>query len=366
MNSRAFITTRKGFLEKFTTSEMKTAMTQKTGVLLIQLGTPDSPATLDVAKYLGEFLNDPRVIDLPWLARRLLVNGIIVPFRSPKSAKIYRRLWEQCGGQSPLLTYTERARQLLQARFDEGEVVVEMAMRYQSPSMDTVLERMRRADYARLILIPLFPQYASASTGSAIDKALDIIRRWWVIPAISTVSQFYDEPAYLDAVADRASAFRLEDYDHIIFSYHGLPERHVDKVYPDDLCADHPCETELNDANQFCYKATCYATTRLLAARLGLAKSRYTTSFQSRLNSKWIQPFSDKLIEEWGQRGARKLLVFSPAFVADCLETLIEIREEYQQLFAAQGGETVQLVPSCNDHPRFIDCLEKLVRERLG
>ena len=163
-------------------------MTPKTGVLLIQLGTPDSPSTLDVAKYLGEFLSDPRVIDLPWLARKLLVNGIIVPFRSPKSAKIYRQLWERCGGRSPLLTYAERARDLLQARFDGGEVVVEMAMRYQNPSMEAVLERMRLANYAHIILLPLFPHYASASTGSAIEKALDLIRRWWVIPEISTVS----------------------------------------------------------------------------------------------------------------------------------------------------------------------------------
>ena len=340
-------------------------MKPKTGVLLIQLGTPDSPSTLDVAKYLGEFLNDPRVVDIPWLARRVLVNGIIVPFRSPKSAKIYKQLWELGNGQSPLLTHTERARALLQARFPDEEIVVEMAMRYQNPSMESVLERMRLANYTRIILIPLFPHYASASTGSAIAKAMDIINRWWVIPEISTVSQFYDEPSYLDAVCDRASQFQLDDYDHILFSYHGLPERQVDKVYPDDLCANQPCETEINAANQYCYKATCYATTRLLAERLGLDASRYTTSFQSRLNGKWIQPFSDKLVEEWARKGAKKLLVFSPAFVADCLETLIEIGEEYQTLFTTHGGQKVQLVPSCNDHPRFIDCLEKLVRERL-
>ncbi len=339
-------------------------MTQKTGVLLIQLGTPDSPSTLDVAKYLGEFLNDPRVVDLPWLARKLLVNGIIVPFRSPKSAKIYKQLWELGGGKSPLLTYSERAKKLLQARFG-GEVVVEMAMRYQNPSIESVLERMRLANYSRIVLIPLFPHYASASTGSAIAKAMEIIQRWWVIPEISTVAQFYDQPDYLDAVIDRAREFRLDDYDHILFSYHGLPERQVDKVYPDDLCSNQPCETELNDANQFCYKATCYATTRLLAERLGLAESRYTTCFQSRLNGKWIEPFSDKIVEEWAAKGAKKLLVFSPAFVADCLETLVEIGEEYQTLFTAKGGEKVQLVPSCNDHPRFIDGLEKLVRERL-
>jgi ferrochelatase len=343
-------------------------MNKKTGVLLIQLGTPDSPSTLDVARYLGEFLNDPRVIDLPWLIRRLLVNGIIVPFRSPKSAKIYRDLFKLNGGRSPLLEHAESVQALLQKRFkgDQEEITIEMAMRYQSPSIEAVLERMRKAGYSRIILIPLFPQYASASTGSAIEKALHIIQRWWVIPELSTVSQFYDENAYLEAVIDRASPFRLEDYDHVLFSYHGLPERQVDKVYSEGLCSDQPCETEVNPQNQFCYKATCYATTRLLVERLGLDTSRYTTCFQSRLSKQWLEPFSDHVIEELAKKGARKILVFSPAFVADCLETLIEISVEYQGIFEAHGGEKVELVPSLNDHPRFIDCLESMVRRRLS
>ncbi len=343
-------------------------MIKKTGVLLIQLGTPDSPSTRDVARYLGEFLNDPRVIDLPWLLRRLLVNGIIVPFRSPKSAKIYRDLFKLNGGRSPLLEHAESVQALLQQRFkgDQEEITIEMAMRYQSPSIEAVLERMRKVGYNRIILIPLFPQYASASTGSAIEKALKIIQRWWVIPELSTVSQFYDENAYLEAVIDRASPFRLEDYDHVLFSYHGLPERQVDKVYSEGLCSDQPCETEVNPQNQFCYKATCYATTRLLVERLGLDASRYTTCFQSRLSKQWLEPFSDHVIEELAKKGARKILVFSPAFVADCLETLIEISVEYQGIFEAHGGEKVELVPSLNDHPRFIDCLESMVRRRLS
>ena len=343
-------------------------MIKKTGVLLIQLGTPDSPSTRDVARYLGEFLNDPRVIDLPWLLRRLLVNGIIVPFRSPKSAKIYRDLFKLNGGRSPLLEHAESVQALLQQRFkgDQEEITIEMAMRYQSPSIEAVLERMRKVGYNRIILIPLFPQYASASTGSALEKALKIIQRWWVIPELSTVSQFYDENAYLEAVIDRASPFRLEDYDHVLFSYHGLPERQVDKVYSEGLCSDQPCETEVNPQNQFCYKATCYATTRLLVERLGLDASRYTTCFQSRLSKQWLEPFSDHVIEELAKKGARKILVFSPAFVADCLETLIEISVEYQGIFEAHGGEKVELVPSLNDHPRFIDCLESMVRRRLS
>ncbi len=339
---------------------------KKIGVLLIQLGTPDSPKTSDVRRYLSEFLNDPRVIDIPWLPRTLLVNGIIVPFRAPKSAKIYKELWEHGKGVSPLITHTNSVQQLLQARFAGDEVTVEVAMRYQNPSMDVVLDRMHKANYDQIILLPLFPQYASASTGSAIEKAMKIIRKWWVIPDVSVISQFYDHAGYIDAVVDRAKAFNLSEYDHVLFSYHGLPERQVDKVYNDGLCKDHACETEITDDNRFCYKATSFATTRLIAEKLGLKEEDYTVCFQSRLDKKWLEPFSDKIVEEWGKKGAKKLLVFSPAFVADCLETIIEIGEEYQEIFEEHGGEKVQLVPSSNDHPRFIDCLEDLVRSKMG
>lgn len=338
---------------------------KKTGVLLIQLGTPDSPKTSDVRRYLSEFLNDPRVIDIPWLPRKLLVNGIIVPFRAPKSAKIYKELWEVGNGVSPLMTHTKSVQKLVSERLSNENVTVEIAMRYQNPSLDSVLHRMRLANYEQIIIIPLFPQYASASSGSAIEKAMNIIRKWWVIPEIKIVSQFYDHPAYIDAVVDRVKEFEISSYDHILFSYHGLPERQVDKVYDSGLCSDQPCETEINEHNTFCYKATCYATTRLIAEKMGLNESDYTVCFQSRLDKKWLEPFSDKVVEEWGKKGAKRLLAFSPAFVADCLETIIEIGEEYQEIFKEFGGEKVQLVPSSNDHPRFIDCVEDLIRKRL-
>ncbi len=338
----------------------------KTGVLLIQLGTPDSPSTRDVRTYLTEFLNDRRVIDIPWLARKILVNGIIVPFRAPKSAKIYKELWEHGNGKSPLLTHTQTVQKLVQERFNATEVTIEMAMRYQNPSMDSVLERMRKVNYDQLIILPLFPQYASASSGSAIEKAMSIISKWWVIPEVKIISQFWDKDGYIDSIVDRAKSFDWKEYDHVLFSYHGLPERQVDKVYDgSDLCSDQPCETEMNDENKFCYKATSYATTRLIAEKLQIPEEKYTVCFQSRLDKKWLTPFSDKVVEEWGKKGAKKLLVFSPAFVADCLETIIEIGGEYQEIFEENGGEKVQLVPSSNDHPRFIDCLVSLIEERL-
>lgn len=328
---------------------------------MIQLGTPDSPRTSDVRRYLSEFLNDPRVIDLPFLARKLLVNGVIVPFRAPKSAKIYQELWDMSDGVSPLITHTENITELLQEKMDE-QFTVEFAMRYQNPSMDMVLEKIRKVNYDKIIIIPLFPQYASASSGSAIEKAMNIIRKWWVIPELKIVSQFWDSEGYINSIVERSKAFDLTSYDHVLFSYHGLPERHVDKVYEGtDLCTDQPCETELNEKNKLCYKATCFATTRLIAKKLNLKESDYTVCFQSRLTKKWLTPFSDQVVEEWAKKGAKKLLVFSPAFVADCLETLVEIGSEYQEIFEEYGGKTVDLVPSSNDHPEFVSCLNELV-----
>lgn len=339
---------------------------KKTGILLIQLGTPDSPSVADVRSYLSEFLNDPRVIDIPYLIRKILVNGIIVPFRAPKSAKVYKELWTLGNGESPLLTNSRQLKELLQAEFKDEHITVELAMRYKNPSLDVVLERMRKANYDRIIILPLFPQYASASSGSAIEKAMDIIRKWWVIPEIKIISQFYDNSGYIDSIVDNAQKFNLAEYDHILFSYHGLPERQVDKVYDgSDLCQDQPCETQINDENKFCYKATCYATTRLIAEKMGLTENQYTVCFQSRLDKKWLTPFSDKVVEEWGKKGAKKLLVFSPAFVADCLETLIEIGDEYQEIFEEHGGEKVQLVPSSNKHPAFVTGMTSLIRSQL-
>ena len=334
-------------------------MKPKTCVLLIQLGTPDSPSVRDVRKYLFEFLNDPRVIDIPWLLRKMLVNLIIVPFRAPKSAKIYKRLWTDNG--SPLLLYSESVKEKLSAALGE-EYGVELAMRYQNPDMDFVLEIIRKAAYEKIIIFPLFPQYASASTGSAIDKAMKIISRWWVIPEIKIISQFYEDEGFLDTIIERSKKYNLDEYDHILFSYHGLPVRQVDKVYTDGKpCSDHNCENEINEDNKYCYKAACYATTRLLAAKLNLPKERYTVCFQSRLDKDWLEPFTDKIIIEKAKAGAKKLLVFSPAFVADCLETSVEIGYEYQLLFEENGGEKIQLVESLNDHPMWINALKEMV-----
>lgn len=331
----------------------------KIGVLLIQLGTPDSPAVSDVRRYLSEFLNDARVIDIPYLLRKMLVNLIIVPFRAPKSAKIYQQLWTKDG--SPLLLYSEKVKELLQKELGET-YDVELAMRYQNPSMENVLAKMRLKNYDKIIIIPLFPQYASATNGSAVEKAMNIISKWWVIPEVKFIGQFYDHEGYINAFVEKGKQYNINEYDHVIFSYHGLPERQVDKVYFDGKpCSDHNCEKEITNENKYCYKATCYATTRMLAERLNIPEEKYTVSFQSRLDKKWLRPFSDDVVVEQAKKGAKKLLVFSPAFVADCLETTIEIGVEYQEIFHENGGEKVQLVESLNDHPLWINTLKDLV-----
>jgi ferrochelatase len=240
--------------------------------------------------------------------RKLLVNGIIVPFRAPKSAKIYKDLWEHGNGESPLLTHTRSVTEKLQQRLEGDDIDVYMAMRYQNPSLYDVLADMRDKAYEHIVILPLFPQYASASSGSAIALAMKLMGEWWALPQISIINQFWQNEGYIDSIVDRAQQFNLSDYDHILFSYHGLPQRHVDKVYPGEaLCDDQPCESEINADNHLCYKATSYASTRLIADKLGLSEDDYTVCFQSRLDKKWLTPFSDKVVEQLAKDGAKKI-----------------------------------------------------------
>ncbi len=336
-------------------------MIKKKAVMLVNLGSPDSPEPSDVRRYLTEFLNDPRVIDIAWAGRKLLVNGIIVPFRHRKSAKIYKKLWTENG--SPLIHYGRQVQRLLQEKFNtekNAHTKVFLAMRYQNPSLESALTEIVKWNPDELVIIPLFPQYASASTGSVIDKCMRIMRDLWTFPNIKMVSQFYDHPLFIQAFVERGKQYNLSEYDHVLFSYHGLPERHVDKVYEDRECKKHSCEDEINDENKLCYKATCYASTRMIAEGLGLKKENYTVCFQSRLGKGWIEPFSDHVITDLAKKGMKNLLVFSPAFVADCLETTIEIGDEYQELFEEHGGKKIQLVESLNESPTWIDALYDL------
>jgi len=334
-------------------------MSKKTTVLLLNLGTPKSPSVSNVRTYLFEFLNDRRVIDIPWLLRKILVNLIIVPFRAKGSSKIYKQLWTKEG--SPLMIYGEKVKTLLQKELDEN-YTVELAMRYQEPSMKKVLEKIRLDMPAKLVILPMYPQYASSTTGSTYEKAMDIIKSWEVIPEIKFVNQFFDHKGYLDTIADNANKHDLNEFDHFVFSYHGLPIRQINKVHPHLDCHTCNCHKKFKpDTDYFCYKSTCFETSRLLAEKLNIPKDKYTVSFQSRLDKNWLEPFSDKVVEELPKKGVKKLMVFSPVFVADCLETTIEIGMEYAEIFEENGGEKLILVESLNDHPKWIATLKDLV-----
>ena len=339
---------------------------KKAAIILVNLGSPDQPTPGAVYRYLTEFLNDRRVIDVSWLGRKILVNGIIVPLRHRKSAKVYQKVWTPEG--SPLIVHSKNLCEKLEASMRQERVEIRcfLAMRYQNPSMLSALREVLAWNPDEVILLPLFPQYASATTGSVADKFMRILRDAWVIPSFQIIEQFWDNPRYLDAVARRAEKFNLAEYNHVLFSYHGLPERQVDKIYEDRRCKNHACEHEVNDENKWCYKAACYGTSRAVAARLGLREDQYTVCFQSRLGKGWIQPYADEVIQRMGKEGKKRLLVFSPAFVADCLETIEEIGEEYQELFEHHGGEKVQLVPSLNAGDDWVETLKQMCLSRLS
>lgn len=332
----------------------------KKGILLVNLGTPDSPEVKDVKKYLDQFLMDERVIDIPKLNRTLLVKGVIVPFRSPKTAKLYKEIWGENG--SPLLYYSELQAKMLQAKLGD-EYQVELAMRYQNPSIENALERLKKGLVSSIKVIPLFPQYASASTGSVLQLVMELLSKWPTIPPVSFVNSFHDNDLMLEIFADNARKHGVENFDHILFSFHGLPQRQMSKSdHTEKYCLKvKNCCENYNNVNKFCYSAQCHNTAKLLAEKLGLSRENYSVCYQSRLGKEpWIQPYTTDVLKRLAEEGKKRLLVFSPAFVADCLETVYEITVEYNEEFKELGGEHVQLVESLNDDPRFIDVLAEM------
>ena len=333
----------------------------KEAVLLVNLGTPDDPSPGKVRRYLTQFLNDRRVIDINPVGRFALVNLAIVPFRSYSSSKLYKEIWTKEG--SPLLTYGYQLRDRLQEQLGKG-YQVEIGMRYQKPSIASALERLRESRPTRIHVLPLYPQYASSSTGSTIEEVMRCIMGWEVIPDIRFINRFYDDEGYLSALLSVARQYDHTRYDHVLFSYHGLPERQILKAsahYGGDTCRLGACCNTITKNNTYCYRANCFATTRALVKGLGIPEGKYTTSFQSRLDEKWLTPFSDKVVEELARKGAKNILVFSPAFVADCLETIYEIGVEYDHIFKSHGGEKVTLVESLNARPEWVEAVAGMV-----
>ena len=335
----------------------------KTGILIVNLGTPDSPSTADVRVFLREFLSDPLVIDLPDLPRWILVNLIIAPFRAPNSAKEYQRLWTDAG--SPIKVYSDELLAKLKTRFDDdSQKEVRLAMRYRQPSIAGELEKFRADGVEKLIVVPLFPQYAEATNLSVINETKDQLNNMgWNVPC-EFVASFPEHPGFINAVV--AAANLPEDgYEHTLFSFHGLPERQLKKLY--DTCITDNCCAQLTENNADCYRAQCYATARKVAAELNLSDDQYTVCFQSRQgNIPWIQPYTEDVIDELNEKGVKSLCVFSPAFVADCLETIVEIDHTYREQFIEGGGERFYMAPCVNSHDLWVDALEDIITQHLS
>jgi len=331
----------------------------KIGVLLVNLGTPDDTKVSSIRRYLREFLLDPRVIDLPFFFRYLLVYGAILPFRPFRTAKAYEKIWQKEG--SPLRLHTqdlaEKTGGLLGADYH-----VEAAMRYGNPSIASALEKLSACK--EIIILPLFPQYSSAATGSAIAKTLVELSKQWSLPGIRVIDQFYARKEFINPLADIIKPYISDPETFLLFSYHGLPERHLDKSNCKAPCTRIDACPLINQSNYFCYRAQCYKTSKLLAEKISLSNDRHTTAFQSRLGKiPWIKPYTDELLPELYAKGIRKLAVACPAFTADCLETLEEIGMQAKSQWIALGGQSFELIPCLNSDSKWVDGVASMIKE---
>jgi ferrochelatase len=311
----------------------------RAGLLLVNLGTPDSPKTPDVRRYLREFLSDPRVIDIGAFRRWLLLNLIILPFRPARSAEAYEKIWTGRG--SPLLFHTRDLAAKVQARCGDG-VVVEVAMRYGHPSIPEALGRFRAEGVDRIVVFPLYPQYSSAATGSSIERVASVASKPWNTPFLQIVPPFYDHRAFIDAcLAVARPVFQEEPWERVLFSFHGLPERHCRKSDESGAhcLASATCCDRIVEANRNCYRAQCFSTAAAIAAGLGIPEERRIVCFQSRLGrTPWIRPYTDEVVVDLAKGGVKRALILSSAFVADCLETIEELGIRAAASFKAAGG----------------------------
>lgn len=328
-------------------------------LLLVNLGSPKSTSVADVRSYLNQFLMDPYVIDLPWPVRRLLVSLILIK-RPEQSAHAYASIWWDEG--SPLVVLSRRLQQQMTLQWTHGPV--ELAMRYGEPSIESVLTRLAAQGIRKVTLAPLYPQFADSTVTTVIEEAKRVVRDKKLSLQFSTLQPFYDQPEYLDALAASVRSYVEQDYDHLLLSFHGLPERHLTKLDPtgqhcfkDADC----CKNASPQVLKTCYRAQCFSVARDLAERLGLPEDKWSVAFQSRLGrAKWIEPYTEARLEALAQQGVKKLLVMCPAFVADCIETLEEIGDRGLEQFREAGGEELVLVPCLNDDPQWAKALNTL------
>ncbi len=332
----------------------------------MNLGSPDSTEVKDVKRYLDEFLMDERVIDKPWLLRALLVKGIIVPFRAPKSAEAYKSIWTEKG--SPLIVISE---QLGKALDKEVEEPVAIAMRYGNPSPKAAYDKLlkQNPDLEEVVLVPMYPHYAMSSYETAVEYAKEQHKKGGYTFKLSTIKPYYDNGDYLEVLAESIKPYLDKEYDQILFSYHGVPERHIHKG---DITGQHClkvancCDTP-SPAHEYCYRHQCWQTTKLVTEKLGIPKEKWGFSFQSRLGrDPWLQPYTAVRFEQLPKEGVKKLLVACPAFVSDCLETLEEIAEEGKEIFMHNGGESFEMIPCLNVHPLWVSTMAKWIKEQAA
>ncbi len=338
-----------------------------TGVFLLNLGTPDAPETVPTRRYLKQFLSDPRVLDISPLGRYLLLRLIILPFRPAKSAAAYRSIWTDEG--SPILLHGHDLTRKVQENLDSDShdiFDVRLGMRYGSPSIESGLKSFQADGVDDIIVLPLYPQYASATVGSTIEEVYRVAATLWNVPAIQVLPTFYDNSNFIDAWRQVAEEnFKHEDFDHVLFSFHGLPERHVRKS---DLSGGHHCLVK-NDcceticsANRFCYRSHCLHTAKAIADAISLPDAKWTMTFQSRLGrDPWLKPYTDHVVNNLPSQGIKKLAIFSPAFIADCLETLEELGMQAVEDFKKAGGEHCFMVPSLNTHPAWVNTIVSMI-----
>ncbi|AOR28417.1 ferrochelatase [Formosa sp. Hel1_33_131] len=332
------------------------------GVLLVNLGSPDSPTPKDVKKYLGEFLMDERVIDVPLWARTLLVKGIILNTRPKISAKAYKKIWWEEG--SPLIVLSERLENKLK---QEVELPTALAMRYGKMTIKNGLQKLVDQGVDEVLIIPLYPQFAMATTETILVLAKELRDAHFPQLTLSDLPPFYNNPEYIKVLSNTIKeSLKGKTYEHLLFSYHGIPERHIRKsdITKSHCKIDKSCCVTPSEAHAYCYKHQCLEVTRLVGEELGLEDAVYSTSFQSRLGfDPWLQPYTDRTIERLGKEGTKSMAIATPAFVSDCLETLEEIAMEGEEIFHEVGGKDFTTIPCLNDDPAWVSLLAKWVTE---
>ncbi len=335
----------------------------KTAVLLANLGSPDSYQVKDLKKYLNEFLMDGRVIDIPYPIRFMLVKGIIVPFRSPKSAEKYKTIWTENG--SPLIHISRQVQVGLKQVMN---LPVELCMRYGNPTPEAAFEKLVEAnpDLHEVVLVPLYPHYAMSSYETAVEHVKEAHKKKGYRFQLRVVPPYYKHPKYIQALTESIRPFLEKPFDHLLFSYHGVPERHIKKGDPTKshcLINANCCSVD-SSVHEVCYRHQVITTTNLVAEALGLTANQFSYSFQSRLGAdQWLRPYTALQLSEFPKKGIKNLLVVCPAFVSDCLETLEEIQVEGKEIFEHNGGEHYQVIPCLNDRIDWIETVALLVNE---